>query len=173
MPLSRSVSHSAGKCLATMVVWEMQRFRLATTLFSFLKTSPSSAKKIAHRTNLASMANPLLPETLLPIMLAIVAFLFLLFFRLYIWLQSARRVISANTEQGISNHHLIKRLCGKGKAILIRLTGWLEDVLTLRPIRPDYGEEPLKPGLVWSEKRLIGTRYYTLIWYLFKTGNKA
>lgn len=97
--LSWSISHSAGKCLATTVAWEMQRSRLATTL----KMSPFSAKKIAHWTNLGSMANPLLPKTLLPIMLPIVASWFLLS-SLYVWLQAARRIISAAgiTEQGIS-----------------------------------------------------------------------
>lgn len=139
----------------------------------FLKPSPFPAKKIAHWTNWGSMANPLLPKAPLPIMLAIVAFLFLLFPPIHVWFQAAgESFLQQKYWARDFNHHLIKRLCGKGKAILIRLTGWLRDALTIGPIRPRYGEAPLEPGLVWVGKKLIGNRYYMLICYLSKKGTR-
>lgn len=154
--------------------FERRRDPDSPLLYSVSKTVSFSAKIIAHRTNLGSMANPLLPKNPSPIMLAIVAFRFGFFF---FFLPPITFGFGLQQESLLQqkywardfNHHLIKRLCGKGKAILIRLTGWLEDALTLRPIRPSYGEAPLEPGLVWVRKKLIETRYCMLICRLCKT----
>lgn len=78
--------------------FERRRDPDSPLLYSVSKTVSFSAKIIAHRTNLGSMANPLLPKNPSPIMLAIVAFRFGFFFfpsPHHVWLRAATRITSA------------------------------------------------------------------------------
>lgn len=98
--------------------FERRRDPDSPLLYSVSKTVSFSAKIIAHRTNLGSMANPLLPKNPSPIMLAIVAFRFGFFFFSFPPSRLAsgcnkNHFCSRNTEQGISTTISLRGSVGK------------------------------------------------------------